>query len=233
MTWGNVEAVRAMLHKMARREGAGDVLAEGVMRAAQRIGGEAPSMGVYVKKGHSPRGHDARARWGDILDYATGGVGTSESNPVTVDNPFSAEGAAESVVKGKIREFVDSLVVCDITTMTYMGDDVGHLVDMLNAVTGWDFTKEEAAQMSLRVANLFRAFNIRHGITPEVEEPSPRYGSAPVDGPAEGKSIMPHWKEMLDEYYQLMGWDRDSGKPLPQTLRNLGLEAVIPDIWGE
>jgi len=233
MTWGNVEVVRAMLHKMARREGAGDVLAEGVMRAAQHIGGEAPSMGVYVKKGHSPRSHDARARWADILDYAVGGVGINESNSVTVLNPFSVEGAVESVVKGKIRNFVDSLVVCDIVTMSYSGDEVGHLVDMLNAVTGWDFTEEEAVQMSLRVANLFRAFNIRHGFTPEVEEPSPRYGSAPVDGPAEGKSIMPHWKKMLDEYYKRMGWDRDSGKPLPQTLRNLGLEAIIPDLWGE
>ena len=233
MTWGNVEAVRAMLHKMARREGVGDILAEGVMRAAQHIGGEAPSMGVYVKNGHAPRTHDARSRWSDILDYAVGGVGINESNSVTVVNPFSAEGAAEVVVKGKIRNFVDSLVVCDIATMTYSGDDVGHLVDMLNAVTGWDFTEEEAVQMSLRVGNLFRAFNIRHGFTPELEEPSPRYGSAPVDGPIKGKSIMPHWKKMLDEYYKLMGWDRDSGKPLPQTLRNLGLEAVIPDIWDE
>ena len=233
MTWGNVEAVKEMLYKIARREGFGDILAEGVMRAAQQIGGEAPSMGVYVKKGHSPRGHDARARWSDILDYATGGVGTSESNSVTVAEPFSAEGAAEVVVRGKIREFVDSLVVCDIVTMSYAGDNIGHLIDVLNAVTGWGFTTEEAVQMSLRVTNLFRAFNIRHGITPEVEEPSPRYGSTPVDGPAKGTSIMPQWNKMLDEYYKLMGWDRKSGKPLPETLKDLGLEAVIPDMWGE
>lgn len=233
MTWGNVEAIGAMLYKMARREGVGNILAEGVMRAAQHIGGEAPNLGVYVKQGHTPRTHDARARWADILDYATGGVGTSESNSVPVPNPFTANGAVESVVRGKIREFVDSLVVCNMVTMSYSGDDVGHLVDMLNAVTGWDFTSEEAMRMSFRVANLFRAFNIRHGMTPDVEEPSPRYGSAPVDGPAKGMSIMPHWKEMLDEYYKVMGWDRKSGKPLPRTLRSLGLEAVIPDLWGK
>jgi len=233
MTWGNVETVRAMLDKIARREGAGNILAEGVMRAAQHIGGEAPSMGVYLKNGHGPRAHDGRGRWGDILDYAVGGVGINESNGGPVMNPFSAEGATEVVVRGKIRQFVDSLVVCDIATMSYTGYDVGHLVDILNAVTGWEFTDEEAMKMSMRVANLFRAFNIRHGFTPEVEEPSPRYGSAPVDGPVEGKSIMPYWEKMLDEYYKLMGWDRDSGKPLPRTLRSLGLEAVIPDIWGK
>ena len=231
LTWGNVEAVRTMLHKIARREGFGNILAEGVMRAAEHIGGEAPKLGVYVKKGHAPRTHDARARWSDILDYATGSVGTSESNSGSVANPFSPEGAAEVVYKGKIREFVDSLVVCMLPTMTYSGYAVGHLVDLLNAVTGWDFTEEEALQMSLRVANLFRAFNIRHGITPEVEVPSPRYGSAPVDGPLKGKSIVPYWEKMLDEYYVRMGWDRTSGKPLPDTLRKLGLEEIIADIW--
>ena len=233
MSWGNVEAVRAMLHKIAKREGWGNILAEGVMRTAQHIGGEAINLGVYVKRGHAPRGHDARARWSDILDYATGGVSTSESNSGPVQNPFSSEGAAEVVYKGKIREFVDSLVVCDIATMTYSSYDVGHLIDMLNAVTGWDFTVEEAIEMSMRVANLFRVFNIRHGFTPEMEEPSPRYGSAPVDGPVKGKSVMPHWKKMLDEYYECMGWDRTSGKPLPDTLKSLGLEAVIDDIWHE
>jgi aldehyde:ferredoxin oxidoreductase len=190
-------------------------------------------MGVYLKNGHGPRAHDGRGRWGDILDYAVGGVGINESNGGPVMNPFSAEGATEVVVRGKIRQFVDSLVVCDMATMSYTGYDVGHLVDILNAITGWEFTDEEAMKMSMRVANLFRAFNIRHGFTPEVEEPSPRYGSAPVDGPVEGKSIMPYWEKMLDEYYKLMGWDRDSGKPLPRTLRSLGLEAVIPDIWGK
>jgi len=231
MKWGNVEAVRDMLHKIAGREGAGNFLAEGVMRAAGHIGGEAPNMSVYVKKGHSPRMHDARARWSDILDYATGGVGTSESNPVPVDNPFSPEGASEAVMKGKVREFVDSLVVCNFATMTYSGDNVEHLVGMLNAATGWDFTGAEAVEMSMRTANLFRAFNIRNGIDPGVEEPSPRYGSAPIDGPAQGKSILAEWETMREEYFTRMGWDRKTGKPLPQTLTSLGLGDVVSDIW--
>jgi aldehyde:ferredoxin oxidoreductase len=231
MTWGNVEAVGGMLRKIAHREGFGDVLAEGVMRAGERIGGDAVNLGVYVKKGHAPRTHDARARWSDILDYAVGGVGTSESNSVPLDEPFSSQNVALAVKKGKVREFVDSLVVCNIATMTYSGSDVKNLVEALNFVTGWDYGEEEAVQMSLRAANLFRVFNIRHGLTPDLEMPSAKYGSAPVDGPMEGKSIMPKWKEILDEYYRQMGWDRSSGKPFPETLKRLKLEAVIPDIW--
>jgi aldehyde:ferredoxin oxidoreductase len=85
--------------------------------------------------------------------------------------------------------------------------------------------------MSLRVSNLFRVFNIRHGLTPDLEIPSTKYGSAPVDGPMEGKSIMPKWEEILNEYYRLMGWDRITGKPFPETLKKLKLESIIPDIW--
>jgi aldehyde:ferredoxin oxidoreductase len=231
MTWGNVEAVGEMLKKIAHREGFGNVLAEGVMRAAEYIGGEAPNLGVYVKKGHGPRTHDARARWSDILDYAVGGVGTSESNYVPLEEPFLPQNVALSVIKGKVREFIDSLVVCNIATMTYSGDDVKNLVEALNLVTGWDYSEEDAVEMSLRVTNLFRVFNIRQGLTPDLEIPSPRYGSAPVDGPMEGKSIMTNWEEILNEYYRRMGWDRVSGKPFPETLKKLKLESVIHDIW--
>ncbi len=231
MTWGNVEAVKRMLTKVAHREGFGDILAEGVMRAAEHIGGEARNLGVYVKKGHGPRSHDARARWGDILDYAAGGVGTSESNSVPMDEPFLPQNVALSVKKGKVREFVDSLVVCNIATMTYGGADIKNLIDALNLVTNWDYNEEEAVQMSLRVSNLFRVFNIRHGLTPELEVPSAKYGSAPVDGPMKGKSIMPEWEEILKEYYKIMGWDRSTGKPFPETLKKLKLESIISDIW--
>lgn len=231
MTWGNVEAVKEMLLKIARRDGFGDILAEGVMRAAEHVGGDALNVGVYVKRGHSPRTHDARARWGDILDYSTGGVGTTESNSVPMEEPFFPKNVALSVKKGKIREFVDSLVVCNIATMTYAGTNVKDLVDALNMVTGWDYTGEEAIQMSERAANLFRVFNIRHGHTPQLEQPSPKYGSIPVDGPMKGKNVLAHWEQMLSEYYKLMGWDKETGKPLPETLEKLGLETVISDIW--
>ncbi|MDO8672076.1 MAG: aldehyde ferredoxin oxidoreductase C-terminal domain-containing protein, partial [Dehalococcoidia bacterium] len=71
----------------------------------------------------------------------------------------------------------------------------------------------------------------RHGITPAVEAPSERYGSVPEDGPSKGKSIAPEWNGMLDNYYQLMGWDRQTGKPLPETLRRYGLDKPLADLW--
>ena len=75
------------------------------------------------------------------------------------------------------------------------------------------------------------AFSIRHGVPVDLEQPLPCWSSASTDGPAKGISIVPHWEEMLDNYHRLMGWDRQTGKSLPKTLRILGLDAVITDLW--
>ena len=118
-----------------------------------------------------------------------------------------------------------------MTTNTVTSPKIDHLVDMVNAVTGWDMTPEEATRSGVRTVNLLRAFNIRHGIGPQVEAPSTRYSSAPVNGPVEGISIAPYWGQMLDNYYKEMDWDRTSGRPLSETLQNLGLDYIISDIW--
>jgi aldehyde:ferredoxin oxidoreductase len=231
LRWGNVEAVRSLLKKIAAREGIGNVLAEGVMRAAQTLGGEAPNLGVYLEKGHAPRGHDHRSRWIEMFDCAVSGTGTIESIHPPLADPFSPVTISEGMVKGKLRNFIDSLVVCMFPTRTMVSTDIDHLVEMIKATTGWDYTNEEALNMSLRVVNILRAFNLRHGITPKVERPSTRYGSVPVDGPAIGRDVKQIWDETLNHYYKLMGWDRLTGKPWPETLRGLGLSDIIKDLY--
>jgi len=239
MTWGNVEAARAMLHKIARREGFGNILAEGVKRAAEQIGGEALKYANYIQKGHAPRGHDHRSRWSEILDYATSNAGTIETGPIETTIPFgyklpaftdsfSPDQVADVVAKYKpLRQFVDCLGICIMT----IGPSFFLLPKVANAVTGWNLTVDDTITIAMRNVNLLRAFNIRHGVTVAVEAPSILLSSVPVDGPSKGKDIKPVWTHMLDVYYQNMGWDRMTGKPLPETLRSLGLEAEVHDLW--
>jgi len=237
MTWGNVETVRAMIYRIARREGIGNVLAEGVMRAAQHIGGEATQFAIHSGNGNTPRTHDHRIVWSYMLDICTSNTGTSEANVVAhpkllgLNEPTGAFSHKEiASLVGKIKgssPFLDSLGVC-----RFPNEEVPDLlVGMLNAATGWDFTLKEALQVGLRSVNLTRAFNIRHGYNPAVEVPSPRYGSALPDGPSKGIGIAPVWDEMVDIYYREMGWDRASGRPLPETLQRLDLASIIPDLW--
>ena len=104
------------------------------------------------------------------------------------------------------------------------------IAEAVSAATGWDMTPEEAKVVGVRAVNLMRVFNIQAGISPELDRPSIRYGSTPKDGPVEGVSIMPHWDDMLENYYSLMGWDPDTGVPKRETLEELGIGFVWRDL---
>ena len=84
--------------------------------------------------------------------------------------------------------------------------------------------------MGLRVLNLMRLFNFRHGLTKEIEAPSVRYSSTPTDGPVAGIGIREHWDAIRDNYYEQMGWDVETGKPLPETLIKYGLEDLVEEV---
>jgi aldehyde:ferredoxin oxidoreductase len=236
MTWGNVEAVRNMLEKIARRDGFGDILAEGIKRASEQIGGQAAELAVYTHKGNTPRSHDHRARWTELLDTCLSDTGTIEVTygalkpekfgGAPVKNQFSAEevARANALVSGW-SPFVDCLGVCRFCVR-----DNAMTLESIGAVTGWEMDFEEAMRVGIRSINLLRVFNLKHGLRKESERPSSRYGSTPVDGPAEGIGIMPVWDEVVKNYYSRIGWDPETGMPLPETLRSLGLDYLIQDL---
>ena len=230
LSWGNAEAARLLLNLIARRRGVGDLLAEGVMRAARKIGGEAVNFAVHTMKGNTPRGHDHRNRWTELFDTCVSNTGTLETwgGPI----PLGLTPKWEDIVKANIHDkgammLEDSMVTCRFNTRM----NIELLCQAVSAVTGWDFTWDEGMTVGRRIVHLLRAFNIRHGIKGrEADRPSPRYGSAPDAGPAKGKSLQEVWDKMLDAYYAGMGWD-SSGKPLPETLKKYGLDYVVRDIW--
>ncbi|MBI4737898.1 MAG: hypothetical protein HY766_17870, partial [candidate division NC10 bacterium] len=236
--WGDAEGAARLLHMINHRRGFGNVLAEGVKRAAATLGGPAAACAIYTEKGASPRGHDHRARWEEMLDTATSSTGTLETGPPVHPtefgmpariNPFDPDAVAKNVGThlGR-RHFEDSLGACIFTTRTLME----YLCRALSAATGWEYRKEEAMHFGRRTAALLRAFDLRCGLGPELERPSPRYGSIPVDGPAKGQDVQRHWEQMLDVWYETVGYDRKTGRPNPETLRALGLDELIPALWG-
>jgi aldehyde:ferredoxin oxidoreductase len=236
MRWGNVEAVKTLLEKISKREGVGNLLAEGVKRASEEIGGEAPNLGVYVMKGATPRGHDHRAIWPEMLETCVSATGTLQAGarlfPLAqlgippISNAFSPwEVAGASAKADGWGTFLDCLVVCRFCT-----PDVRLTIDCLNSITGKNYSLQDVMTIGRRTINQLRVFNFRHGLDPALEVPSPRYGSAPTDGPAEGKAVMPHFNFMKSLYFQLNGWDPATGKPLPHTLKALDLDKLIPDL---
>jgi aldehyde:ferredoxin oxidoreductase len=237
LTWGNVAAVRTLLERITKREGAfANMLAEGTKHASDTLGPEGQLRGIYTMKGHSPRGHDHRANWREMFDNATSDIGiyeagyTGPADPDTfaLKNIFSPEEVSTSVAltKGR-RQFEDCMGTCCFCTRV----PIKMVLECFNAATGWDFAPKEAVDVGFRAANVFRAFNVRAGIGPEKDRPSIRWSSAPVDGPAKGITIAPHWDAMLDNYYKQMGWDTKTGIPTADTLNKLGLQNVAKDLY--
>ena len=242
LNWGNYVAVNELMHKIARREGFGNILAEGTMRAAQHIDKEAPSFALHTMKGNTPRGHDHRNTWPMLFDTCVSQMSTDEGYdlrkqqdiglnlaPLARPNHSATDTITYNVAFKGAAQFEDCLGTCRFTCRT----DLKLLCEAVSAAAGWDFTPQEGMDVGKRIVNLLRCFNMRHGHTAAMDAPSPRYGSAPADGPSKGVSIMPQWNELRSQYYEGMGWDKETGKPMPETLKHYGLEYATAELWGK
>jgi aldehyde:ferredoxin oxidoreductase len=231
MTWGNVAATLALLKNIAHRRGYGATLAEGVKHAAEKLGGESVNWAIFTGKRNSPRGHDHRGRWVEMVDTIVSDTGTLATqmlvvnkdlwkipNPMDIFDPDHVV-QAEANSMGSMT-ISDCLVQCWFTGF----NDTETQTEAINAATGWNMSLEEVMKVGRRVVNMMRLYNLKVGLTPDKETPSARYCSQSVDGPNKDKPITPHWEKMLDNYYQLMGWDRKTGRPLPETIKELALE---------
>lgn len=230
MSWGQIEPTAELIRKIAARQGIGALLAEGVKRAASKVGGQAPAMAVCTEKGSTPRGHDHRARWHELVDTCMTNTSTLEATfvgvrPHLLDMP---------PVHDAFSPWEVPLVNAHQNGWAIIEDCVGAcrfnlnypkiVLRAYNAVTNAGKSLPDMLTIGKRIVNVLRLFNLRNGLTGQMEAPSPRYGSAPVDGPAEGRRVLDHWPHIRQVYYRSMGWDPQTGIPLPDTLKALGLE---------
>jgi len=229
-TWGNVDTVKEIMIRISQRRGVGALLADGVKRAAEKIGGEAVNMAVYTMKGSTPRGHDHRARWHELVDTCMTNTSTLEATFVgvrphlmdmpPVHDPFSPwEVPLVIAYQNGWAIIEDCLGACRFN-MNYPKT----VIRAYNALTNQNRSLQEILTIGKRIVNTLRLFNIRNGLTPDMEAPSVRYGSGPVDGPAQGRRILDHWDHIRKIYYLSMGWDTETGAPLPDTLKALDLQ---------
>ncbi len=131
------------------------------------------------------------------MDLSTGTIGVGPAHPpeeqVAKADPDAHKRGAGAEGPGKHNGrmvFEDCLGTCKFTARTTMAE----LGEAVGAATGWEgFTAEEGLAVGRRISHHLRVFNLRRGLTPELEHPSRRYGSTFVDGPMAGKSIALHW----------------------------------------
>ncbi len=243
--FGDADLIVDLVHKISRREGVGDLLAEGTMRMAEKLGRGSESFAMHVKGLELPA-YDSRAVQLTGLTYATANRGGDHitayvQGPTFTDAPFLI--VEDSEIKDPfIADTGEVKVACDLEEMLTTFDCVGACkfmglclnaedwVRLVNLVTGWDLSLEEYKQAGERVYNLARAYSNREGLRAESDTLPGRLLEEPLpDGPAEG-----HVNELpalLDAYYRYRRWDKDSGKPTREKLEELELDYTIPALW--
>ena len=240
--WGNAEDIRSLLNMIARREGIGDLLAEGTKKAAEKLGGIAPEFSVDIKGLEFPA-HDPRAGETMALAYSTSTRGachlSANTHPIALTGATSGHGFMEPMkydrfdygddtvkltrVYQDANAMLDSMTICKFVMYTLDADFLEPYLKWFKEIVGWDMTKEEWLETGERIFNLKRAYLVRCGISRKDDRLPPRMSKRRKTGGA-GDQI-PKVEAMLDKYYEARGWDM-YGRPTKETLKRLGLEWV-------
>lgn len=225
-TFGNEELYMKLIHAISHREGIGDLLAEGVRKAAESLGRGTSEYAMHVKGMELP-GYDPRGSHGMAIAYATSDRGACHERAWTVFDEILADPPTNHSIEGKAKLVKDiqderascfSLVLCDFVPL-----DVEDFVALLNASTGFGYTSEEYLKCGERIWNLARLFNVREGISRKDEDLPDRLKQPLPEGASKGKAVTGEMLDtMLDEYYLARGWTED-GLPGSEKLRELGL----------
>ena len=237
LKWGDVDAIEQLVNLIGRREGIGDIMAQGSRLFARHFGAEEEAVQV---NGLEVAYHDPRGVSGMTLSYATSPRGAchNQSDYFSVDwghtheqlgityfeRHAQAEKAANVARHQDWRTVFNSLVMCIFANV-----EPRMQAGLINAACGLDWTIEDMMKAGERAWNLKRAINNRMGLTRANDklpkallEPFPDGGSA---------GFVPDFDGMLGAYYETRGWDMETGKPSREKLLLLGLDEVAQDLW--
>jgi aldehyde:ferredoxin oxidoreductase len=235
LRFGDAQMMHSLIGMIARREGIGDVLAEGSASLAEWAG--APELCVAVNRLDVPM-HDPRAFAGLAVSYALSPRGAChmQGDVYTVDLGQSPLGEVDivsgdrfesTIEKGRTcarlqawRNLYNSMILCQ-----FQNPGAQLLLAALNAVTGWDVAMEDLVTIGKRIATLKRILNLRLGVT-RADDRLPEALMRPLgDGGTEGH--VPDVDTLLVGAYDEYGWDPLTGKPTGETIARLGLRGVV------
>lgn len=254
LSWGNGEAVIELVNQIAFRRGFGNLLAEGVRRAAEQVGKDSWKWAIEVKGLEQSR-VDTRAAMAYALAFAVNPRGADhlhtetfaefglspEARKVIADitgdekyaNPYLVEKRAEIVRWHEdCYAVTDCLGFCAFTTTALFGVTPDRMARLFSAATGIEITEEEIMKAGRRIINLEKAFNVREGATrADDRAPWRILNERSPDLPAEAAVLTEEkLNQMLDEYYTLHNWDLKTSWPKKETLLELGLEDVAQEL---
>ncbi len=237
LTWGNAEAIVALTEKIGRREGFGDILADGLKGAWEKLGKIGTEYAVHVQGEEMPA-HDPKFIPGLATTYlvtptpARHTQGGELLMPPGLEVPehdkYTYEGHSETHMKlVAIHEVVNAAGLCMFGTLCY---PLQSLPDQLSAVTGQAYDLEKIYEVGRRIYTMRHAFNLREGLNPLTRNvPGRMIGNPPLN---EGnvRDITVDYKTLIREFLETIGWDTKTTVPSDDTLRKLGMQFLVDDM---
>jgi aldehyde:ferredoxin oxidoreductase len=253
LSYGSADSMVQLTEMIGKRQGFGDILAEGSARAAERIGRGTEDLTMTVKKQEFPA-HMPQVKRSLGLIYAVNPFGPDHQSSehdgslegsfkwykdrLAIMIGFTEQQEKYSLTDEKVRyalvseylySCLDSVNVCQFVfggAWHLYGPD--QLAQTVQAVTGWDVTIDELLLVGERRLNMLRAFNAREGLTREDDKLPKKMSKALKGGPSDGFNFTPEeLEDAKDTYYALAGWDVATGTPTPEKLSELGLGWLV------
>jgi aldehyde:ferredoxin oxidoreductase len=245
LKFGNAQAMMKMVQMIAMREGIGDVLAEGVKRAAEKFGQDAAQYAMHVKGQELPM-HDPRGKVGLGIGYATSPTGADhmhnmhDTDFVRVNPTMRALGLQDSISPtelspAKVRmfryltnlqHFRNSALIC-----MFMPYNPHQLTELVNGATGWNTSVWEIMKVGERALALARLFNAREGFTAKDDYLPERLYKGVSKGPLKDKGIdKKAMQQAIQTYYEMSGWDPEGAVPTAAKLHELDLSWAVGEL---
>jgi aldehyde:ferredoxin oxidoreductase len=235
LTWGNKEAIFSLIDHIGKREGFGRLLGEGVKKAAEQLGGDAPSLAMHIKGLELP-GYEPRGVKGYALSMATSNIGGSHMYGRPREefsgqaDPLAETGKGDLIARvQKEQALEDSLIAC---TFGNTGLDTAMYARFLLAATGIDDfgTAANLLKIGERIVCIERCFNVREGFDRQDDTLPERMCKEPLQqaGPATDQ-VVGNLAHLLDEYYQALGYTAQ-GIPGIERLQELDLPEAVKNI---
>ncbi|KXA97782.1 hypothetical protein AKJ38_00215 [candidate division MSBL1 archaeon SCGC-AAA259I14] len=252
LEWDNQDAILELIRKIAMREGIGDLLAEGSKRASEKIGGESQKYAIHMKKQELYETLRYRKGWALGVAVSPRGGGHLRGAPAFEGNvsPEDAEkfygvktASDRNAYEGKakivtwmenFKAILDSVGICALLSWWKSPHLVGpeDVTRLLEAATGKSWNVRNLLKTGERIHNVEKAINSRAGFTRLDDIPPERFFEEPIkSGPGKGDILeRDKFEQMLNEYYQIRGWNIQTSLPTSNKLKELDLEKVAEEL---
>jgi len=251
LSWGNTNAIIALIKMMIKREGIGDILADGTKLASERLGIKTQVAAMHVG-GQEPGMHDARMDPQLGLHYVadptpgrhTGGSRASyntlalhticswvpkpEKEKKDDEYIASEKEAIKSVGAACYKEMLDGAGGCYYAML--LGNNNWNVVDMLNASTGWEYTGDQYMEIGKRIQTMRQMFNAKHHVKIAKWALPDRMAGKPAltQGPLKGRTLQN--EEMVRLHWQAFGWDNQTGIPTEESIQFLKINELLKEV---